>query len=207
MKKFTKYIVGFAIAAISSPLLVSNIAEAHHSFRALYDYEKDITILGTVSQIDFVNPHVHFNVDVVEDGKTNTYRIETMQANLARSYDFEADSMAVGDPVEVTAWVGHTNEFALGGQELVLKDGTVFKLRTVGASPGNPNNRPLFGFIGETRSPSPQERFEALGLDSTVGAAQSGGDDGAPKSYAGIVTLVLALFLGLGILLKRRKKS
>lgn len=148
-----------SIIALVTIGLYSSFANAHHSFRALYDYNTSITILGKVSKIDYINPHIFFNVDVEADGETTTYRIETMQANLARSYDFHKDTMAVGDPVEVIGWVGIRNEKELGGQELVLRDGTVFRLRTQGASPGNPKNRALFGFIGETRSPSPEERM------------------------------------------------
>ena len=159
MKRLTKKIImGFAVAA-STVVLFSNSAIAHHSFRALYDYDSSKTILGRVSKIDYINPHIFFNVDVEEEGETVTYRIETMQANLARSYDFHKDTMAVGDPVEVTAWTGHNDITDMGGQKLVLKDGTVFMMRTQGASPGNPDNRPLFGFIGETESPTPAEQM------------------------------------------------
>lgn len=158
LSKATK-LLSAALAMSITAILFSSSALSHHSFRALYDYDESITILGTVSQIDYINPHIFFNVDVEENGEVVTYRIETMQANLARSYDFHADTMAVGDPVEVSAWVGHNEKTSLGGQELVLKDGTVFMLRTQGASPGNPQNRDLFGFVGETRSPSPAERM------------------------------------------------
>lgn len=154
-------VVSVAVAASLAAILFASSALSHHSFRALYDYDQSITILGTVSKIDYINPHIFFNVDVEEEGETVTYRIETMQANLARSYDFHADTMAVGDPVEVSAWIGHNEKTSLGGQELVLKDGTVFMLRTQGASPGNPQNRDQFGFIGETRSPSPAEQMAA----------------------------------------------
>jgi len=155
IKKF----VGIALLASLAAVLFANSALSHHSFRALYDYDQSITILGNVSQIDYINPHIFFNVDVEEDGETTTYRIETMQASLANSYDFYADTMAVGDPVEVSAWVGHNNKTSLGGKELVLKDGTVFMMRTEGASPGNRDNRSQFGFIGEVRSPSPAEQM------------------------------------------------
>ncbi len=158
--KLRKLIASLSIA-VATIVFCSNIAVAHHSFSALYDYDSNITILGKVSKIDYINPHIFFNVDVEEEGKTTTYRIETMQANLARSYDFHKDTMAVGDPVEVTGWTGHREVTDLGGQELILRDGTVFKLRTQGASPGNPNNRPLFGFVDEEkRSPSPEERIK-----------------------------------------------
>ena len=160
IRRFFRFPRSASIAFIIS-FFIATPSLAHHSFTALYDYDVSVTLLGNVSKIDYINPHIFFNVDVTEDGELVTYRIETMQANLARSYDFHADTMAVGDPVEVTGWVGHTNPTALGGQELVLKDGTVFLLRTDGASPGNPRNRDMFGFIGEVRTPSPAERMAA----------------------------------------------
>lgn len=156
--KFKNLIISTAIVLTTIGFYPS-LANAHHSFRALYDYDSSITILGKVSKIDYINPHIFFNVDVEADGETTTYRIETMQANLARSYDFHKDTMAVGDPVEVIGWTGIRDGTELGGQELILRDGTVFKLRSQGASPGNPKNKALFGFVGETRSPSPEERM------------------------------------------------
>ena len=159
MKTLQKSLFASLMILASSLVLFSSSASAHHSFRALYDYDSSQTILGHISKIDFINPHVFFNVDVNEDGETVTYRIETMQANLARSYDFHEDTMAIGDPVEVTAWNAHDGSTDMGGKELVLSDGTVFLLRTEGASPGSPQNRHMFGFIGETRSPSPAERL------------------------------------------------
>lgn len=160
MNKVTKRFAAVTMLVCSAGLF-TNLAVAHHSFTALYDYDSTLTILGKVSKIDYINPHIFFNVDVEEDGEVTTYRIETMQANLARSYDFRADTMAVGDPVEVTGWTGHNDVTDMGGQELVLRDGTVFMLRTQGASPGNPANRAQFGFIGEVRSPSPEEQMAA----------------------------------------------
>ena len=159
MNNLPRKFIASLVVAVSSIVLFSSSAMGHHSFRALYDYDSSQTILGHVSQIDFINPHIFFNVDVEENGAIVTYRVETMQANLARSYDFHEDSMAVGDPVEVTAWNAHDGSTDMGGKELVLRDGTVFLLRTEGASPGSPNNRHMFGFIGETRSPSPEERL------------------------------------------------
>ena len=75
MKTLQKSLFASLMVLASSLVLFSSSASAHHSFRALYDYDSSQTILGHISKIDFINPHVFFNVDVNEDGETVTYRI------------------------------------------------------------------------------------------------------------------------------------
>ena len=48
-------------------LMLSASALAHHSF-AMFDYNKDITIVGEVKELQWINPHIHLLVNV-PDGK------------------------------------------------------------------------------------------------------------------------------------------
>src|SRR5271157_3951473 len=41
---------------------------AHHSFAAEYDAKKPITLKGTVTKVEWMNPHVYFYIDVEEEG-------------------------------------------------------------------------------------------------------------------------------------------
>ena len=80
MRAFATLSCGFLLAA-SLP------AAAHHSFSAVYDGNKPITLRGTVSKLGWSNPHAHIYIDVKgPDGKVVTWEIESAGAsNLARA--------------------------------------------------------------------------------------------------------------------------
>lgn len=61
--------------------------QAHHSFSAVYDGNKPITLRGTVSKLGWSNPHAHIYIDVKgPDGKVVTWEIESAGAsNLMRA--------------------------------------------------------------------------------------------------------------------------
>lgn len=80
MKVVAALAVGFLLAA-SLP------AQAHHSFSAVYDGNRPITLRGTVSKLGWSNPHAHIYIDVKgPDGKVVTWEIESAGAsNLLRA--------------------------------------------------------------------------------------------------------------------------
>jgi Family of unknown function (DUF6152) len=63
---------------LSPALLLSrSSAYAHHSFAAEYDTDKQVQITGTVTKVEWTNPHVHFYVGVKNDqGEVVNWNIE-----------------------------------------------------------------------------------------------------------------------------------
>jgi len=76
-------------AAVSLAILVASVMplEAHHSFSAVYDGNKPVTLRGKVSKLGWSNPHAHIYVDVVsQKGETVTWEVESASAtNLLRA--------------------------------------------------------------------------------------------------------------------------
>jgi hypothetical protein len=68
-------------------LLTPTVLQAHHSFSAVYDGNKPITLRGTVSKLGWSNPHAHIYIDVKgPDGKLVTWEVESAGAsNLQRA--------------------------------------------------------------------------------------------------------------------------
>jgi len=60
-----KHLVSFAGAVIAAVALVP--AVAHHSFAAVFDGSKTVTLDGTVKEFRFVNPHALATIDVADD--------------------------------------------------------------------------------------------------------------------------------------------
>jgi hypothetical protein len=76
-------------------------AMAHHSFSAEYDNKKPITLKGTVTKVDWMNPHVYFYIDVEADGKVTNWGLEMGPPNGLQRSGWTKNTMQVGDEVIV----------------------------------------------------------------------------------------------------------
>ena len=138
-------------------LLIGNsVCNAHHNFGLHYDSSKMVTITGIVKSYAFINPHIEIELEVKEGANTTQWKIETINARLAATYDLQKDSFKVGDPVEIKGWPAKDGSKTLGGHQLALPGGQVFVLRR------SPNESPvkfrsIHGFLGEKRLPTPRE--------------------------------------------------
>lgn len=64
-------LVGLAVATLATqPVL------AHHSTSAIFDNDKRITVTGTLTKVDWINPHIAIVVDVGEGSAVETWRIQ-----------------------------------------------------------------------------------------------------------------------------------
>ena len=109
----------FCVVFVSCPLL------AHHG-EANYDTEKIVSVKGTVTEFDFINPHVQISLDVKNDkGEIENWTGEARSpAMLSRYGGWDKNTIKVGDVITA---VGHrtkngTNFMRL--QKIVKSDGT-----------------------------------------------------------------------------------
>jgi hypothetical protein len=78
----------FAIGTMVAVLSAAAPAQAHHSFSAVYDGNKPVTLRGFVSKLGWQNPHAHIYVDVKNPttGQMVTWEVESAGAsNLLRA--------------------------------------------------------------------------------------------------------------------------
>src|ERR1700691_6619249 len=90
----------FLVAGIS--LLAPAAALAHHSFAAEYDAKKPVTLKGTVSKVEWTNPHARFYVEVKdESGNVTTWNLELASPNVLTRNGWTRHSLNVGDQITV----------------------------------------------------------------------------------------------------------
>ena len=83
-------------------LLASVSARAHHSFAAVFDGKKPITLTGAATKIEWANPHIHLYIDVKDEtGKVINWAIEMGSPNFLIRLGWTRDAMKVGDVVTI----------------------------------------------------------------------------------------------------------
>ena len=94
--------VAIAICLVS--IAASQQALAHHSFTAEFDASKPVKLTGTVTKIEWTNPHTWFFMDVTNaDGSVTNWGFEMPGPGQLLRAGLKRDSMKVGDVVTVDA--------------------------------------------------------------------------------------------------------
>ena len=107
-----------AVAGLGLSLLTSS-SIAHHSFAAQFDAEKPIELLGTVTKVEWRNPHAWFYIDVEdEDGNFANWGMELGSPNLLMRQGWTRSSMKVGDAVTVEGF--HSRDGSNTGNARVI---------------------------------------------------------------------------------------
>ena len=82
--------------------LASTSTLAHHSFVASFDENKPVSLTGTVTKVEWTNPHIWFFIDVENpDGTVTNWGLEMGSPNFLMRAGWRRDSMKVGDVVDV----------------------------------------------------------------------------------------------------------
>ena len=93
-----------AVLAAVGLLLATIPLTAHHSFYAEFDADKPIKVTGTVTKLEWENPHAWFYVDVRdESGKTTNWGFELGSPNLLIRAGWARNTLKIGDMVTVEA--------------------------------------------------------------------------------------------------------
>jgi len=91
------YSVGLAVLVLGASI------EAHHAISAIYDNAKPITLRGTVTEFQFINPHPVVMMEAVDErGRAQTWQLEMDNRFELVAIGMTADSLKKGDRVVVT---------------------------------------------------------------------------------------------------------
>ena len=119
MKRF--FVLAIAAAGVS---WLTGPASAHHSFAAEFDRDMPITVTGTVTKVEWANPHARFYIDAKdESGKTVNWDFELASPNGLMRRGWNRNSMKLGDVVTVTGHRAKNDPLVGNASSVTLADG------------------------------------------------------------------------------------
>ena len=97
---------------------------AHHSFTAEFDQNKTITLRGTLTKVEFTNPHgwLYLNVKGA-DGKILNWAIETGTPMQLIRQGGDRKTLAVGTEIVVDGWLARDGSRTVNGRGIKFADG------------------------------------------------------------------------------------
>jgi hypothetical protein len=99
-------------------------AKAHHSIAAQFDMYKSNTVSGTITKMDFRNPHSWLYIEVKDDkGQVQSWSVEFAAANALYRRGWRQEDLPVGAALTVTGYVARDGSRMLGATDVKLSDG------------------------------------------------------------------------------------
>ena len=117
MKRITLFVIGVA-------LLSAQTLSAHHSFAAEFDRNSPVTLTGSVTRVDWGNPHIWVFMDAKDDtGKVSNWGVEGGAPNALFRNGWRKDSLKVGDTVTVEGFKSKDGLPRANANRVTLPDG------------------------------------------------------------------------------------
>jgi hypothetical protein len=132
----TKALLTVSIAGLV--LLVSAPVFAHHSFAAEFDSNKPMTIQGTVTKVDWLNPHIWIYVEAKdENGSTAKWQCEGGAPNSLVRQGWTRNSLKPGDVVTIEGFRAKDASNTMNSRTVKTAEGK--RLFAGSADDGGPN--------------------------------------------------------------------
>jgi hypothetical protein len=114
----TTLAIAAGVAWTAAPLL------AHHSFTAEFDDQKTVTLKGTLTKVEFTNPHGWLYLNVKDaTGKVQNWAIETGAPLQLIRQGGDKKSLAVGTEIMVDGWLARDGSRTVNGRTIKFGDG------------------------------------------------------------------------------------
>jgi hypothetical protein len=105
-------------------LLLAVSSDAHHAFSTEFDASKPITLKGTITRVEWINPHAWIHLDVPdENGTVVKWMVEAGSPNTLVRRGMTRDSIPPGTEVVVFGYRHRNGSNAANGRDVTLPDG------------------------------------------------------------------------------------
>ena len=129
-----------AVAIISTFLLLAAVPVwAHHAFSAEFDVNKPLTLKGTLTKWEMINPHSWFHIDVKgPDGKVTEWMIEGGSPNTLIRLGVTKYTVKIGTMLTIEGYQAKEGTNKAVGRNFVLPDGSRLFLSLSGTEEAPP---------------------------------------------------------------------
>ena len=111
-------VAGLGLLLCTVPML------AHHSFAAEYDSAKAVSLTGTVTKVEWMNPHARFYIDVKDEkGEMNNWELELGSPNGLMRQGWTRNSLKKGDQVTISGSLAKDGSKLANARTVKLADG------------------------------------------------------------------------------------
>jgi len=121
-----KHLTLFVTLSVAAAVVMAGAsrASAHHSFAAEFDAKQPVTLKGTVTSMEWINPHAWLHIDVKkEDGTVEQWMIEGGTPNTLLRRGFTKDAVKEGLEITVEGFRAKNGKLRANGRDLILPDG------------------------------------------------------------------------------------
>ena len=118
------------LVALCAVVFCAAPALAHHAFEAEFSDLKPITVTGTITRVDWVNPHVYVFVDVKDEaGKVVNWSFETMPPGMLHRTGMSREMLPIGQTITIDGYAAKDGSKSLGWIKRVhFSDGRVIEM-------------------------------------------------------------------------------
>ena len=145
-------------------LLAAVPLQAHHSLSD-YDMNARVELRGTVSRVDWTNPHIFIHLDVTRpDGTHETWQVEADSPRTLRRAKLSRNMLAVGTVVSISAFRANNGSTRAAGREITFADGAKHSLE-----PQDPMSLTYIDWLQDSFPPSTRDWILYVVIGMPVG--------------------------------------
>ena len=128
-----------ALVVGAGMLLAAGPVWAHHAFSAEFAADKPVTLRGTVTKMEWINPHTWIHIDVKDpNGKVTSWMVEGGPPNSLARRGFTKEDLPVGAEIKVEGFQAKDGSTRANGRDVTFADGRKLFLGSSGT--GAPND-------------------------------------------------------------------